>query len=49
MPGILLIIKCNIYWVHNYLHSTDGETEEQRGVTVVNVVDWFPVLRELIF
>ena len=49
MPGTLLIIKCNIYWVHNYLHFTDGETEEQRDVAVVNVVDPFPALRELIF
>lgn len=33
--------------MHNYLHSTDRETEKQRGVTVVDVVYLFPAVEGL--
>lgn len=40
-------IKPHVYWVHYYPHSTDRQTEAQRGVRAVKVLGLSPALGEL--
>lgn len=41
--------KPHVYWVHYYPHSTDRQTEAQRGVRAVKLLGLSPALGELMF
>lgn len=42
-------IKPLVYWVHYYPHSTDRQTEAQRGVRAVKLLGLSAALGELMF